>query len=166
MRIVGGAAAEWLQRVDPHFSFLEAVGFDEVTADDSSWWATWVRYTSDLSVVRVDRSIEFNRAEVHLIRLRDGLMARYPVRITSDEVSWTLLDNVVQARQPELYKSVPALKGLADKDVEHQLMFWASALKSVAPEFLEGDFSAFADADAVIRERARRRGQQVVSKDP
>ncbi|MGI8808771.1 MAG: hypothetical protein ACR2KK_13185 [Acidimicrobiales bacterium] len=76
------------------------------------------------------------------------------------------MDNVVHARQPELYKSVAALKGLADKDVEHQLMFWASALKSVTPEFLKGDFSAFADADAVVRERTRRRAQKVVAKGP
>jgi len=36
----------------------------------------------------------------------------------------------------------------------------------VAPEFLKGDLSAFADADAVVRERARRMGKPVVPNGP
>ncbi len=103
---------------------------------------------------------------MQLIRLRDGSVPPYPIRVTSDEVCWTLVDNVAQAHQPELYKSVAALKGLADEDVDRQLAFWASALKAVAPEFLKGDLSAFADADAVVRERAWRMGKPVVPKGP
>ena len=92
-----------------------------MTADDSSGWVTSVQYASDLSAVRISRNIEYNRAEVQLIRLRDRAVPPYPIRVTSDEVYWTLLDNVVQGRLPELYKSVAALKGLADEDVERQL---------------------------------------------
>ncbi len=99
---MGRSAGEWRQRVEAHFSFLEEHGFDEPTADDSSWWATIAQYSSDRSAVRVSRNVEFQRTEVHLVRFVDGSVLPYPIWITSAPIDWTLLDNVLQARAPEL----------------------------------------------------------------
>lgn len=157
----GPSADEWRQRVEGHFSFLKEHGFGEPTADDSSWWATTALYTSDTSAVHVARSIEYQRAEVQFIRLVDGAVPPYQAWITSAPIVRTLLDNVLQARAPELCREGARLKGLSDDEVERQLAFWASALVTVAPEFLDGDLSLFADAEAVIRARIARRPQQL-----
>ena len=163
---MGPSAGEWRQRVGAHFSFLEEHGFHKPTADDSSWWATIAQYSSDRSAVRVSRSVEFQRSEVHLIRLVDGTVPPYPIWVTSAPIDWTLLDNVLIARAPELYRVGALLKGLSDDDVERQLAFWASALRSVAPEFLEGDLTLFADAEEVIRARLQTAPQQLTVSIP
>jgi len=58
------------------------------------------------------------------------------------------------------------LSGLSDDDVQRQLAFWASALRSVAPEFLEGDLTLFADAEEVVRERLQLHPQQLTVSIP
>jgi hypothetical protein len=156
---VGASARHWRQSVSSHFAFLEGHGFRLSATDDSSAWETWVQYTSAVSAVRVTRSNEFVRAEVHLIRLVDGQVPVYPIWITSEPVNWALLDNVLEARTPELLEQVA--RGLTDPELDRQLAFWASALMTAAPEFLEGDLTAIADAESIVRQRVRQHPQQV-----
>lgn len=157
---MGASARDWTRLVEPHFSFLQAHGFRLSPADDSSWWETWVQYASDASAVRLARSTEFGRVDVHLIRLVDGAVPPYPVWVTSEPLNWVLLDTVLQARSAELFQQVAAQRGLDDSQVERQLAFWASALVSVAPEFLHGDMAAVDEAETIVRERVHQHPQQ------
>jgi hypothetical protein len=69
----------WRAQVTAHFSFLEATyGFHFASVDGASWWQTTVRYDSPTLAVRIDKSVEFERVEVWLIRLVDGQLPDYP----------------------------------------------------------------------------------------
>lgn len=100
--------------VAPSFAFLEAHGFRLSATEDSSAWETW-QYTSAVSAVRVTRSNEFVRADVHLIRLVDGQVPAYPIWITSERMNWALLDNVLEVRTPDLLRQVAG--GLFDPEL-------------------------------------------------
>lgn len=156
---MGPSARRWRQLAALHFGFLEGHGFRLSATDDSSTWETWVQYTSAISAVRVTRSNEFVRAEVHLIRLVAGQVPAYPIWITSEPVNWALLDNVLQARSPELLQRVTG--GLSDPELDRQLAFWASALVTAAPEFLDGDLTAISEVESIVRQRVRQHPQQV-----
>jgi hypothetical protein len=156
---VGASARHWRQLAGPHFAFLEEHGFRLTATDDSSTWETWVQYTSATSAVRVTRSREFARVEVQLIRLVDGQVPAYPIWVTSEPMNWALLDNVLEARAPELLQR--AAGGVTGPEVDRQLAFWASALATAAPEFLDGDLAAIADAESIVRQRVSQHPQQV-----
>jgi len=47
-----------------------------------------------------------------LIRLVSGQVPPYPIWITDDRIDWTLLDNVVEARAPDLMDEVRKQAGL------------------------------------------------------
>jgi hypothetical protein len=66
---MGKEATKWLEAVDPHFGFLADLGFAPRAVDDSSFWSVWVQYQSSTSAVRISKSNEFVRSEVHLIPL-------------------------------------------------------------------------------------------------
>ena len=87
-------------------------GFSTADTDASSWWGTWVQYRSDRAAIRISRSIEFDRADIQLIRLVDGVVPPYPIWITDARIDWTLLDNVVEVRRQDLLAQAATLKGL------------------------------------------------------
>jgi hypothetical protein len=157
--VVGASARRWRQLVAPHFAFLEGHGFRLSATNDSSTWETWVQYTSAISAVRITRSREFARAEVHLIRLVDGQVPAYPIWVTSERMNWALLDNVLEARSPELLQ--PEAGGLTNPELDRQLAFWASALVTAAPDFLDGDLTAMSEAETIVRQRVSQHPQQV-----
>lgn len=101
------------------------------------------------------------RVDIDLIRLVNGEVPAYPIWVTKDELNWTLLDNVLEARDRALFEQGVALGGLSDDELEHQLAFWASALKTVAPEFPDGDLAALSEAEAIVRARVRKHPQQM-----
>ena len=73
---MGKDAEKWRNRVEPHFGFVVDFGFGAVDVDDSSFWSMWVQYRSENSAIRISKSNEFNRCEVELIRLVNGLLLR------------------------------------------------------------------------------------------
>jgi hypothetical protein len=96
---------------------------------------------------------------MHLIRLVDGQVPAYPIWVTSDQINWTLLDNVLKARSPDLLQRVAG--GLTEPELDRQLAFWASALVTAAPEFLDGDLTAMSEAEKIVRQRVSQHPQQV-----
>lgn len=160
---MGDRGRRWLRRVQPHFDFLIDQGFSQVTHDDSSFWSLWVRYASPHAVVQIAKSNEFDRVEVTLIRLVDGDVPPYPVWITSEPVHHALLDTILEVRDRALLRYAARLNGLGSEAVERQLSFWATTLRDVASEFLEGDLSAIDEAEAVVRERIAEHPQQLTT---
>lgn len=158
---MGREAARWLKAVDPHFGFLATEGFGSRDLDDSSFWSIWVQYRSETSAIRISKSNEFVRAEVHLIRLVNGEVPPYPIWITDDRIDWTLLDNVVEARQPDLLTEVARLRGLKSSELDQQLHFWARVLRDVAGDFVAGDFAPLDEAAAIVRTRVADHSQNV-----
>ena len=157
---MGKRAKKWLDQVEPHFGFLREHGFTHVTTDDSSFWSLWVRYASPNAAVEIAKSIEFTRIEVSLIRLVDGEVPPYPIWITSSPMNYALLDTVLEARDKAVDDEAD-LSGLHPDEVRHQLSCWATTLREVVPEFLEGDLSAIDEAEAVVRRRGDDHPQQL-----
>jgi hypothetical protein len=158
---MGKDGEKWLERVEPHFGFLRSLGFGNVDTDDSSFWSIWVQYRSENSAVRISKSNEFVRAEVALIRLVDGEVPPDPIWITDARIDWTLLDNVVEVRVPELMSDVGKQTGLKSSQLEEQLRFWAQILREVAADFLAGSFAPMDEAAALVRSRVAAHPQQV-----
>lgn len=160
---MGRAARQWAAKAEPHFGFLVAHGFDRVETDDSSFWSIWVQYASDRAAVQISQSNEFRRAEVHLIRLVEGKVPAYPIWITSDRIDWMLLDTVLEARMPSRLPEAHSMTGLSAKDLDKQLAFWSEILRSVAPDFLAGQFAAMDEGAEIIRARVREHPQQITT---
>lgn len=154
------AAKAWERQVREHFDFLVAHGFrlDHVEAE---WWATTAVYLSPTLGLEVTRSTEFDRVEITLLRLEGGEIPEYDVWVSESQLNRVLFDNVLIARAPELDEESRTLKGLSSKDVKRQLRFWADALRSVAPDFLEGDDSSLRDGERVIRQRVAENPQEL-----
>ena len=149
---MSGHPQPWADAVERHFGFLDAFGFRSSGTEERSHWETSVVYTSRQVAVKVSLSREFGRAEVDLVRLVDGEVPPYPIWITEEVLNWTLLDNVIEARRPDLSAQIPS-GGLQEDELERQLETWAELLRLVAPEFLENNPSAIDDAAVVIRRR-------------
>lgn len=145
---------EWERLVAVHFGFLEAQGFARAPGgDSSSGWATSVLYRSDVHAVEVTYSVEFDRAEVLLMRLVEGKVPEHEIFSESGPFNRTLLDNVVEAREPGRLPELRGAAGLKEGELERALELWARVLQEVAPDFLQGDSSAFDDARGVVAAR-------------
>jgi len=157
---VAQAAKAWERRVREHFDFLIEHGFrfDHVEA---SSWATTARYLSPTLGLEVTRSVEFDRVELELIRLVKGELPEYEIWITDNPRNRVLFDNVLIARDPQLDKASQALGGLSKEDELKQLRFWADALRSVAPDFLDGDDAPLRDGEQVVRQRVAENPQEL-----
>jgi hypothetical protein len=68
---------------------------------------------------------------------------------------------VLIARDPELDQASQALGGLSKVDELKQLRFWADALRSVAPDFLDGDDAPLRDGEQVVRQRVAENPQEL-----
>lgn len=112
------------------------MGFGGRDVGDSSFWSIWVQYRSDTSAIRISKSNEFVRAEVHLIRLVNGQVPHYPIWITDEPIDWILLDNVVESREPGLLSEMKRQTGLKFPELDGQLRFWARVLQFPGPESL------------------------------
>jgi hypothetical protein len=157
---VARAAKAWERQVREHFDFLVEHGFrfDHVEAQ---WWATTARYLSPTLGLEVTRSVEFDRVEISLLRLVEGQSPEHEVWLTERPLNRVLFDNVLIARAPELADASGPLKGLSSPALEKQLRFWADALRSIAPEFLQGDDAALVDGERVIRQSAADEPQEL-----
>ncbi len=150
-------AEAWQEKVDRHFAYLRATyGFRITSADASSGWVTRVVYQTDMAAVCVDRSIEFERVELSVMRLVDGRLPEYPVFILPDTViNETLFDNILTIRNPRLLDQLHELKGLDDDHIEASLAFLARTLEEIMPDFLTDDLSIFKEVDELIKERVK-----------
>ncbi len=157
---VARAAKAWERRVREHFDFLVEHGFrfDHVQA---SSWATTALYLSPALGLEVTRSVEFDRVELELIRLVEGKLPEHEVWVTDSTLNRVLFDNVLIARAPELDEASRTLKGLSSEDEVKQLRFWADALRSVAPDFLDGDDAPLRDGEQVVRQRVADNPQEL-----
>jgi hypothetical protein len=157
---VARAAKAWERRVREHFDFLVEHGFrfDHVEA---SSWATTALYLSPTLGLEVTRSVEFDRVELELLRLVAGELPEYDVWVTDSPRNRVLFDNVLIARAPEVDDASRALSGLSREEVEKQLRFWADALRSVAPDFLDGDDAPLREGERVVRQRVTENPQEL-----
>lgn len=161
-------ASKWLRLVDQHFAFLRAeFACEVVETSDKDPWATTVIYQNTTIAVEVDYSVEFDRAEVLLVRLVDGARPTYPVFVSEQPaLHHFLLDSLLEVRAPELLKTTGRLHGLRAAEVDAQLSAWAHALKQHGSDVLSGDFGIFAQLEAVVRERVRRNPEQIIVWSP
>ena len=154
--------AEWERLVRPHFDFLTEHGFElDPRVASSEWYATRVVYRSAQAAVIVTHSVEFQRVEVELARLRRGKLPRTMVFVAARPIDQNLLDNVLEARAPERLRKSQHATGLRRRQVERQLELWATLLREVAPDFLAGSMAALDEAEEVVRRRVRDEPQQV-----
>lgn len=153
----------WQAVVERHFDYLRTrYGFHVASVDASSWWQTRLVYQTGVLAVAVDRSVEFNRVEVCLIRLVDGAIPPYPIFITPDTaVHYFWLDSLLAARAPHLIPALREVAGLRDEQIEHDLKFLASAVEKHAADVLRGDFAIFGTLAAHIKARAREHPQEI-----
>jgi len=153
----------WRAQVATHFSFLEATyGFHFASVDGASWWQTTVRYDSPTLAVRIDKSVEFERVEVWLIRLVDGRVPEYPIFINPDTpINYVILDRVLQNRAPQDAENLANLRGLNDEQVERSLGFLAQAIRAYCDDVLRGDFAIFDVVAEKIHEYAREHPQAI-----
>jgi hypothetical protein len=157
---VARAAKAWERRVRGHFDFLVEHGFRFERVETNAW-ATTAVYLSPALGLEVTRSVEFDRVEIELIRLVEGELPEYEVWVTDGPRNRVLFDNVLIARAPELDEASRALSGLSTEDEETQLRFWADALRSVAPDFLEGDDAPLREGEQVVRQRVVENPQEL-----
>lgn len=143
----------WMAQVAPVFGFLREHGFDKIDTG-GEWPATWVRYLSDVAAVEVIRSVEFDRVEVELIELIDGQVSTDLDVRDASAIHRVLLDMVALVRLPGVFEAEGG-RGLEESDIEPQLIWWADTLRSVAPEFLEGDTGAVAETARYIWQRTQ-----------
>jgi hypothetical protein len=157
---VARAAKAWERRVREHFDFLVEHGFrfDHVEAN---WWATTAVYLSPTLGLEVTRSVEFNRVEITLLRLVGEELPEYEVWVADSPLNRVLFDNVLIARAPEVDEASRTLSGVSSKEVEKQLRFWADALRSVAPDFLDGDDAPLREGEQVVRQRVEENPQEL-----
>jgi hypothetical protein len=133
----------WKSQVAAHFGFLETTyGFHFAQVDGSDWWETSVRYDSPLLAIKIDKSAEFLRVELCLIRLVDGQMPEYPIFINPDTpIFYVFIGKVLEERAPREAEKLRKLTGISDEEVERSLAFLAQALPAYCDDVLRGDFS-------------------------
>jgi hypothetical protein len=148
----------WERRVRAEYDFLLESGFRFEHVDDGVW-ATAAVYLSSTLGVEVTRSAEFGRVEISLLRLVDGQLPEHEIWVTERPINRMLFDNVLLARAPHLLEKVPT--GLSTREVDRQLRLWAELLRSVAPDFLEGDDAPIVEAEQVIRQRVAEHPQEL-----
>jgi hypothetical protein len=148
--------AAWKAQVDAHFAFLrERYGF-AITQTGLWWWKTSVRYETFATAIDIDRSVEFGRVEVKLIRKVAGAIPEYPIFVsTTPTLHYFLLDAVLDERSPELREVINSAEGLSADQIERSLTFWSEALETYADDVLQGDFALFTTLEAKIRARVR-----------
>jgi hypothetical protein len=146
----------WKAQADTYFAFLrERYGF-VITHTDSPWWETSVRYETMVTAIEINRSVEFDRVEVQLIRKVDGAIPEYPIFVSTTPIlHYFLLDAVLNERAPELLAEVRAAKGLDEDQIECSLALWSEALEKFADDILQGDFTLFTILEAKVRARVR-----------
>lgn len=145
-------AEAWLAKVDRHFAYLRtAYGFSKTHAEVRSVWVTSAYYQSDRAAVEVALSLEYDRAELKLIRLVNGNLPQYPDTRGNN----TVFDNVLEIRSPQLLTQLQALKGRDDEHVEASLAFLARTLVEIAPDFLAGDMAIFEAVNELIQQRVK-----------
>ncbi len=146
--------------VSRHFTFLESEFGMRVTAtDDSSNWETSVTYARDPIAVIVRYSIEFDRAEVELVRLIHHQVPQVPIFVHPDTpTNRALLDLLLVVRAPSEAEQLKSFTGLGKSAIQKALSFQALALQTYGRDFLDGDTSVLDDIDRLIKAR--------VAKDP
>lgn len=147
------SAAKWRSTVARHFGFLESdFRMNVIATDDKSNWETSVTFARDPIGVIVRYSIEFDRAEVELIRLIDSKVPQVPIFIHPDTATnRALLDLLLVLRAPSEAEQLKTLTGLRSGSVQKALSFQALALQRYGRDFLDGETSVFADFDRLIK---------------
>lgn len=157
------AEESWKAQVPTHFNFLETTyGFHFAEVDGASWWQTTFRYDSPALAVRIDKSVEFERVEVWLIRLVDGCVPEYPIFINPDTpINYVILDRVLENCAPQEAERLANLRGLDDEQVERSLDFLAQAIRAYCDDVLRGDFAIFDVIAEQMHQYARDHPQEI-----
>ena len=157
------STADWEALVAPYFRFLEERFHMRIIGrDDSGWWETSITYARDPVAVIVRNSVEFNRAEIELVRMVDGKIPPVPIFVHPDtRIDRCEFDNLLILRAPSEFEALKKLGGLDRPTVERSLEFQASALERYAPEFLRGDPAVFEELDKLIKDRVAENPQRI-----
>lgn len=153
----------WEAIVAPHFSFLEErFHWSVVAREDASNWETTVTYARDPCAVIVRYSVEFQRAEVELVRLVDGNVPPVPVFVhPSTRIDRSLIDNLLALRAPSKLAELRRFAGLDEPSMHQALALQADALERYAIEFLWLDLGVFDEFDLLIKARVSGANQRI-----
>jgi hypothetical protein len=157
------SASAWEAMVTPHFGYLRSrYDMRVMERNDRDWWETSITYGRDPVAVIVRYSVEFNRAEVELIRLVDGKVPPVPIFIHPDtHIDRSLLDNLFEIRSPSALEPLAKLGRLDKETLERSLAFQAKALEEHGADLLRGDTAVFQEFDRLIKGRVAQTPQRI-----
>ncbi|MBA3824343.1 MAG: hypothetical protein H0X24_10680 [Ktedonobacterales bacterium] len=144
----------WRTQSEQYFGYLvRDFGFHLVSVT-YEWYVTRTIYRSASVAVYVDRSVEFERVEISILRLIDGAIPPTPLPEPMRAFIFeTIFDNILIVRAPMEAAASQAFKELSDEQIAQALAFWARALRTHGADILQGDFAIFADVQEMIEQR-------------
>lgn len=146
----------WKALVSVPFGYLTRDFGCKVVGREDNSWVTKLIYQNETTGVEVTYSIEFDRAEVSLVRLIKGRRPAYPIFISEQEqLHHYLLDSLLLLRAPEALDAIKPYFSLTEGAVKEALSRWANALRKYGSDPLKGDFSVFDEMEAIVRARVR-----------
>jgi hypothetical protein len=152
----------WKALVSVPFGYLTRDFGCGVAGHEDNSWVTTLIYQNETTAVKVTYSIEFDRAEVSLVRLIKGRRPAYPIFISEQEqLHHFLLDNLLLVRAPEALDAIKPYFSLKEEAVKEALSRWADALRKYGSGPLNGDFSVFDEMEATVRARVRDHPEQI-----
>jgi hypothetical protein len=112
--------------------------------------------------VIVRYSVEFNRAEVELVRMVAGEIPPVPIFVHSNtRIDRRGLDNLLLLRDSSMLKALRNLAGLDRQTVDQALALQAHALERYGLNFLERDMQVFDEFDKLIKDRVAQNPQSI-----
>ena len=143
----------WRRLVEAHVDFLDDRGYRiaAVAAETYLWVA--VTYANVGSAIRFSRDHQAHGCEVDLGRLVDGQVPPHPIWMSAEPINWVPLTTVLEVRAPGLIRQARRLRGLGADEISSQLTFWAQAIHTAVPDFLDGSLACIDEAAALLRRR-------------
>jgi len=107
-------------------------------------------------------SVEFNRAEVELVRMVDSQIPQIPIFVHPDtRIDRCDLDNLLLLKAPSVFETLRKLQGLDTDTLHKALAVEADALERYASDFLWLDLSIFEEFDLLIKSRVAQNPQRL-----
>lgn len=144
-------ADRWPRQVHEAFGFLEELGF-RVVDTGTYRLGDWTLFSNGYAGIHIDCDGDTRTLEVTLIRIDDG---QFPPRWWERQIPRVTLGlrEVADVLAPQSLigeSGLPRLEREADRAAH--LLFWASVLRAVANDWLQGDRDWFDTVERRVRE--------------
>ena len=131
-----------------------------MTETDASWfWTQTVVYRRSAAAVTVTQNPEYVCVDVQLVRGSNVPLARRWIRVDGEVTGAAYADKLIwlRASDPEELLDRIDGRGLTSPELDTQLAFWATVLRTYGRDLLAGDFGVLDQPDPVVRRRLRKR---------